>query len=885
MLATEESRGWTVYVLPSSHNDIGWAGTPSEIAEHRANAIVDRVLEIMEDEPDYAFGIEAALYVREYADRRPERLPLLTRFMNEGRLECGGSYIQPYEGLLGGESLIRQVAYGRQWLQDRFGVDVGGYWNIDVAGRTQQIPQILAKSGLRYMVLSRNQPGLYWWEAPDGSRILTLSFFEGSYGHAPVLKPIAGHVSPLDPARRDTAREHVPPAQIASTLIPLLERWAPYFEVHKLPKIFLITATADYAVPEKHIREFIERWNDESERNLMGLPFPVHLKFGNVDQYIRELQRETDFAELDVMRGELPNPWIYIHGPCHAKTVDAMRQAQRWLVAAEALEVIGGCPDPGGRYDLDRAWLAHLYPDHGYGGVHGEGTDELFRQKEEEASNTARAVALDRMNAIASRTPAGADDVRMLVVFNISGAARTDWVETELFFEPEEAVQSVELLDQSGNPVQMQVLEIGRDSGGVLRRLRIGFIARDVQSFGQKAYRLIGSSKELPSSQPSKLDGMVAGDFLWENAYHRVRVTRGGLVELFDKRTRRNLLSPDYYLGGEVVEMGSPGHDVGEGERDVTNYIWDGIRPFQPLALDVERTAHLGSEPVIVEDGPLRTRVRTESQFTHCRVVQTFTLYRDLDRIEASVDIRQWSGVHSRELRLMFPAGEPTVEISYDTPFGTVIVGETEVPGFADLRPREVQSWIHAAGKNTRLTIASSVIAHDWQDPLKTTDRPVLQAILLATKRSCHPKGPWYTQEGHHSFHFAISGAPASVSERMRFGAVMSKSMDVVARNSDAPSSAAETPDSWVSIDAANVMISSLRLLDDGTSAAVRCWECEGHVTESMLRFGRPVGEVVLCDALDQERSQIWVSDIPSTQIPIQLGPHEIKTMKVRFAE
>ena len=74
MLATEKSRGWTVYVLPSSHNDIGWAGTPSEIAEHRANAIVDRVLEIMEDEPDYAFGIEAALYVREYADRRPERL-------------------------------------------------------------------------------------------------------------------------------------------------------------------------------------------------------------------------------------------------------------------------------------------------------------------------------------------------------------------------------------------------------------------------------------------------------------------------------------------------------------------------------------------------------------------------------------------------------------------------------------------------------------------------------------------------------------------------------------------------------------------------------------------------------------------------------------------
>jgi alpha-mannosidase len=735
------------------------------------------------------------------------------------------------------------------------------------------------------MVLSRNQPGLYWWEAPDGSRVLTLSFYEGSYGHLPVLKPIAGHVSPLDSARRDTAREHVPPTQIASTLIPLLERWAPYFEAHKLPRIFLITATADYAVPEKHIREFIERWNDESERNVMGLPFPVQLKFGNVEQYIQELQRETDFAELDVMRGELPNPWIYIHGPCHAKTVDAMRQAQSWLVAAEALEVISGCPDPGGRYDLERAWLAHLYPDHGYGGVHGEGTDELFRQKEEEAAYTARAVALGRMNAIASRTPARADDVRTLVVFNISGAARSDWVEKEVFFEPEDAVYSVELLEQSGSPVQIQVLEIGRGSGGELRRLRIGFIARDLQSFGQQVYRLIRTSKELPSSQPSKLNGTVAGDYLWENAHHRVRITRGGLVELFDKRSRRNLLSPDYYLGCEVVEMGSPGHDVGEGERDVTNYIWDGIRPFQPVALDVERTADLGSQPVILEDGPLRKRVRTESQFSHCRVIQTFTLYWDLDRIEASVEIRQWSGVHGRELRLMFPVGEPTVEISYDTPFGVAIVGKTEVPGFADLRPREAQSWIHAGGKNTRITVASSVIAHDWKDPLNTTDRPVLQAILLATKRSCHPKGPWYTQEGNHSFYFAISGAPASVSDRMRFGAALSKSMDVVARKADSPSSVVETPDSWVSIDAANAMISSLRLLDNGASAAVRCWECEGNAIETTLRFGRPVREVVLCDALDHERAQVWVSEVSSRQIPIQLSPYEIVTLKVRFAE
>ena len=198
MSSSNAEPGWTVFVLPSSHNDIGWAGTPSEIAEHRATAIVDSVLSLMERDPEFTFTIEAALYLREYVERRPERVALLARFMDEGRLECGGSYIQPYEGLLGGESLIRQLTWGRKWIEQEFGVAADGYWNIDVAGRTRQIPQILAKSGLRYMVLSRNQPGLYWWEAPDGSRILVLSFMEGSYGHSPILRPLTAHFSPLE---------------------------------------------------------------------------------------------------------------------------------------------------------------------------------------------------------------------------------------------------------------------------------------------------------------------------------------------------------------------------------------------------------------------------------------------------------------------------------------------------------------------------------------------------------------------------------------------------------------------------------------------------------------------------------------------------------------
>jgi alpha-mannosidase len=236
----------------------------------------------------------------------------------------------------------------------------------------------------------------------------------------------------------------------------------------------------------------------------------------------------------------------------------------------------------------------------------------------------------------------------------------------------------------------------------------------------------------------------------------------------------------------------------------------------------------------------------------------------------------------------MFPVGETEVEISYDVPFGHVVVGESEVPGFADLRPREATSWLHARGADTRLTMASSVIAHDWVDPLHSTSRPVLQAILLATKRSCHPKGPWYTQEGNHTFHVALSGAPATVSERTRFGADAGKPMDVVSRSPGAAGSS-ETPSapagSAISIDAINVMISSLRLLDGGRSVAVRCWECEGQETEASLRFDRAISRLIACNSIDEEQSIIWAGETPATEISVRLRPYEIATFEARFAE
>jgi alpha-mannosidase len=880
----DQTRPWTVFILPSSHNDVGWAGTPSEIAEHRADAIVDTVLRIMERDPTYAFAMEAVLYLEEYLARRPEHLPLLERYTREGRLEWGATYVQPYEGLLDGESLVRQLYRGRRWMQRELGLTATGYWNIDVVGRTPQMAQILARAGVEYMVLSRNEPGLYWWEAPDGSRTLVMSFLEGAYVLSRVFATDAAHFSPMEGGTAAGGGYRLDLDAFARELFPLLERWEPFFDARGLPRLFLVAATADYAVPDERLRTLIEQWNAAADAGTPTPPRSVRLRFGNVRQYVAELRQQADLSGLPVVRGEFPNPWVYIHGPCHHKTISAMRAAADQLRKAETfLAAPEGQPCRAALAEVAEAWRAHLYPDHGYGGLHGEGTDELFRYKSEAGWHGARRVARRAATDLARTVPLTAGALGNVVVFNPLSWARTDWVEVELSPGPDGPVRGVRLADADGADVPAQVVEAVRNADGTLRRVRLGFVARDVPAVGYRTFRLLADAAESPPG-PTRLEQMLADDLHWENRHLRVRVTRGGLAELFLVEQGRGLLDAERFLGLEVVELGSPGHDVGEGEH-VEHFDWRAVRPFQPTPFGFERTGERSGPLTLLEDGPLRTRVTMQSRFSHGTVRQTFALHRDLERVDVVVDVRTWDGTHGRELRLLFAPRIPDPRIAYDVPFGHVRVGQDEYPGFAHLRPREVLSWISAQGAEgaaPAATLSTSVVAHDWLDPVGSTGCTVLQAVLLATKRSCHGRGSWYSQTGDHRFAASITGHARSVVERVRFGQERRHPLEpiVVAPGESVADGAAAPVASWLEVAPSNVVVTSLKPSDDGEGLVVRCYEVEGRATEAVLTLDRSV-RAVRCNLLEERQEQAPAGVAPTRHVPLSLGPFEVVTLRL----
>lgn len=114
--------------------------------------------------------------IKEYVGRHPDAKANIIRMLKDGRLSCGATYQMPYEEMYSGESQVRQFYLGARWAKENLdGYSPDTYWNPDVPGRTMQMPQIAAKSGIKNLLMSRQEKGVYRWYSPDGSFVNAYS--------------------------------------------------------------------------------------------------------------------------------------------------------------------------------------------------------------------------------------------------------------------------------------------------------------------------------------------------------------------------------------------------------------------------------------------------------------------------------------------------------------------------------------------------------------------------------------------------------------------------------------------------------------------------------------------------------------------------------------
>ena len=123
----------SIYLFTTTHQDLAWLNHIDACISDRDTLWLTPFLKRLEEDPTFKMDIEQTSIVMEYLHRHPDTKPLFDKYIKEGRICIGGTYIQPYEEMYSGESLARQFYWGARWLKKNFdGYQTLSYFNVDV---------------------------------------------------------------------------------------------------------------------------------------------------------------------------------------------------------------------------------------------------------------------------------------------------------------------------------------------------------------------------------------------------------------------------------------------------------------------------------------------------------------------------------------------------------------------------------------------------------------------------------------------------------------------------------------------------------------------------------------------------------------------------------
>ncbi|NMP37826.1 MAG: alpha-mannosidase [Clostridiales bacterium] len=181
-----------VIMAGHSHLDVAWLWTTRELVRKTARTFANN-LALMEQYGEFKFTQSQAI-VYDYMKRfYPEIYERVKQYVKNGQWEIvGNAWVEADTNIASGESLIRQLLYGRGFFMREFGVSSDTYWLPDCFGFTWALPQIIKRSGMKYFIttkLNNNDTNefplsLFRWRSHSGDEIvayLQKVHYQGEY--------------------------------------------------------------------------------------------------------------------------------------------------------------------------------------------------------------------------------------------------------------------------------------------------------------------------------------------------------------------------------------------------------------------------------------------------------------------------------------------------------------------------------------------------------------------------------------------------------------------------------------------------------------------------------------------------------------------------------
>jgi mannosylglycerate hydrolase len=627
-------------LVSHTHWDRAWY-VPFQVYRIRLVRLIDRLLDILDRDPEYrCFMLDGqVLPVEDYLEIRPERRADLERLVRAGRLSIGPWYVLADEYLVSPEALIRNLMIGLRLAAEFGGAMCEGY-APDAFGHIGQLPQILRGFGIDSAIFWRGLgdegEGLgseFWWEAPDGSRVLVIYLSEG-YGNVANLGYTLGWGD-------SSAMEFDLDRALARLrkVIDLLRSRA-----HG--NMVLLMNGTDHVEADPHVPAAIARANQVFD--------DVAIVHGKLSEHVAAVRTSLD-GKLPVFQGEM-NRSRYAFGLQGVYSsrmyLNQVNERVQTLLECYAEPLSAWAWTLGTAYPgpfLDLAWRK-LLQNHPHDDVCGCSDDAVHREnmvRYGEVEQIGQALARDACRAIMQRIDRTGQSGVPFVFFNPAAWSRTGTAEVELQFERGDATAGdFHLVDAAGRTVPHQCLnhsrrfetEVGRSND--LQTVRLALPLAALPACGYRVYYACpGPAAELsPVGQPVEVfaNGM-------ENRHLRVEIEPDGTLAVLDKSTGRRFHDLGYFLDEEDVGDEYDYSPCPEPERISTLGEPAAVRLLSAGALQVTyEIVHDLAIPASIAAG----RQRRGSERVRYPIRTTVTLRHDSRRVDLHTTVDNRASDH-----------------------------------------------------------------------------------------------------------------------------------------------------------------------------------------------------------------------------------------------